>query len=127
MIPVKLITAAVTTDASGDFEIALTGALGRFLQYRYVPDATSALDTGADIDLVGDVTGIVLLNHDDIGTSAFTKAARQPTSDAAGAASLYAAAGEPVEDYIWVNGENLTFTVANGGNVLSGVFYFWFG
>lgn len=127
MIDMQMFTVPVTTDAAGDFSIKLQGARGRFVQYRYVPDATNPLATGADMDLTGDVTGVVLLNHDDIGTSAFTKAARQPTSDNAGAASLYAAAGEPVEDYIWVHGEALTFTVANGGDTLSGTFYFWFG
>ena len=120
-------TVSVTTDASGDASKTITGARGRLLQYRYVKPGANELATGADIDLVGAITGIVLIGQDDIGTSSFTKAPRQATHDTTGAASLYAAAGEPVEDYIWVHGEDLTFTVAQGGNAKSGTFYFWFG
>lgn len=124
---VQLITVSVTTDASGDFSATITPQGGRLLQYRYVPNGSSPLDTGTDIDLVGATTGVVLVNQDDIGTSAFTKAPRQATHDATGAASLYASGGEPVEGYIFTGGEPLSFTVANGGNALSGTFYFWFG
>jgi hypothetical protein len=122
----QVISIAITTSAGGAFSAALGRVKGRFLQYRYVPHGSSPLDTGADFDLVGARTGVILIDHSDIGTSAFTKVAKQPTSDVLGAASLYAGAGEPVEDYIWVN-EDLTFTVAQGGNVLQGTLHLWFG
>ena len=122
---IRMITAAVTTDASGDDSVALGHVTGRFLQLRYIPDGTNPLATGADLDVVGDTTGVVLVNHDNIGVSAFERRYRAPTHDEAGAASLYAAAGEPVEDYIVVD-ENLTLTIANGGNTDSGTFYLWF-
>lgn len=122
----SLHTVEVTTDASGDFSTVIRGVRGRFKQMRYVPDGTNPLDTGADLDVVGSKSGLVLVNQDNIGTSAYTIAPRQPTHDATGAASLYAAAGEPVEAEIYVHGEDLDFTIASGGDTLSGTFYFWF-
>jgi hypothetical protein len=123
----KLVTVEATTDSGGDFSTTLRGVSGAFMQARYIPDATTPLDTGADLDIVGATSGVVLVNHDNIGTSAFTKCYRQATHGVDGSASLYASGGEPVEDYIFVHGEDLTFTIANGGNTLSGVFYLWFG
>jgi hypothetical protein len=122
----QMITVPVTTDAGGDFETTLRGHWGAFLQARYIPDATNPLDTGTDVDLVGATTGLVLLDIATLGTSAATFAPRQATHGVDGSASLYAAAGEPVEDYVTVYGEDLTFTIANGGNTLSGTFYLWF-
>ena len=51
-----------------------------------------------------------------------TVAPRQPTHDAAGAASLYAAAGEPVEDYIYACGERIKIAIASGGTSKTGTF-----
>jgi len=124
---IELVTIAVTTTAGGAFSASIAAPHGRLLQYRYVPDGTSPLDTGADIDLVGATTGFVLINQDNIGTAAFQKLPRYATHDETGAASLYAAAGEPVEDKMAAGPEQLTFTVANGGATKLGTFYFWFG
>lgn len=121
----QLITVPVTTDASGDFSQQTPVLNGRLVQYRYVPDGSSPLDTGADLDIVGTTTGIVVANQDDIGTSAFTKAPRQATHGVDGSASLYASTGEPVEDVILIVGETLTLTIANGGNAKAGTFYLW--
>jgi hypothetical protein len=119
-------TVAVTTSAGGAFSTTISAPAGALMQYRYVPHASTPLDTGADIDLVGATTGFVYINQDNIGTSAFQKLPRYATHDETGTASLYAATGEPVEDEMVVGPEQLSFTVANGGNALSGTFYFWF-
>ena len=119
----QLITVPITTNAGGAFSATTPVVDGEIVQYRYVPDGTSPLDTGADLDIVGSVTGLVVSNQDNIGTSAFTKSPRTPTQDATGAASLYAAGGEPVEDRIFVTGESLTVTIAAGGNTLRGTVY----
>lgn len=126
MNTINLVTVAITTDASGDFS-APVQANGRLLQYRYVPDGSSPLDTGADLTISGATTGFAYVAQSNIGTSAFAKAPRQPVHDSAGAASLYAVAGEPVEDYMWIGGEQLTVTIAQGGNALSGTLYLWIG
>jgi len=47
---------------------------------------------------------------------------RQPIHSTAGVASLFAAAGEPVEDYIYAANERIKIIVDDGGNVTSGVF-----
>lgn len=127
MANVQMIAVAVLTSAGGAFSKVIQPGSGRLLQYRYVPDGSSPLDTGADLDVVGTTTGFVYVNQDNIGTSAFSKAPRMPTHDETGAASLYAAGGEPVEDLMAVGGESLTVTIANGGNTLRGTLYFWFG
>lgn len=123
----QLITVSVTTDASGDYSKVLQPRPGRLLQVRYVPDDSTPLDTGADIDLVGTTSGFIYINQDNIGTSAYSISPRVATHGVDGTASLYAAGGEPVEDFAYLGGESLTFTVANGGNVLSGTFFLWFG
>lgn len=123
---VTMIAVAITTDAAGAFSKTVSvGNGGALVQYRYVPDGSSPLDTGADLDVTGATSGYVYVNQDNIGTSAFAKAPRTATHDETGAASLYAAAGEPVESLMYVGGEPLTVAIANGGNTLSGTLYLW--
>lgn len=114
----------ILTSAAGAWSQTVQLRPGKFTQYRYVPDGTSPLDTGADLDIVGAQSGFVYVNQDNIGTSAFQKLPRYATADETGTASLYAAAGEPVEG-IMVVAEPITATIANGGNALKGVLYVW--
>jgi hypothetical protein len=123
---VQLVTVPVLTDGAGAFSASITAPGCRLLQYRYVPDGTAPLDTGADLDVVGAKTGFVYINQDNLGTSAFQKLPRHATHDETGAASLYAAAGEPVEDLMHVAHEALTVSIANGGAAKAGTLYFWF-
>jgi hypothetical protein len=120
---ISLVTIAIATDASGDFSENFQ-AQGKLLQYRYVP---GSLLTGADLTVVGATTGQSFINHSNAGTSNISRAPRQPTHDTTGAASLYAGSGEPVEDYIVAGGEQLTFTIAEGGVSKAGTLYMWFG
>lgn len=121
---IYLVTVPITTNSSGDFSATTPHVRGFVHQYRYVPDGTSPLDTGADLDIVGSVSGIVVANQDNIGTSSFTVAPRQPTHDTLGAALVYAENGEPVGDRIAIN-EPLTVTIAAGGDTKSGTLYLW--
>lgn len=114
----------ILTNASGAWSETISPRAGKFRQYRYVPDGTSPLDTGADLDVAGAQSAFVYINQDNIGTSAFQKLPRYATADETGAASLYAAAGEPVED-VMVVAEPLTATIAAGGNAKKGVLYIW--
>lgn len=120
-------TLAVTTDGSGDATVFTDVVRGWLHQIRYVPDGASPLATGADVDLTGEASGLVLWNEDDIGTSAIERAPRQPTHDVAGVASLFAGAGEPVEDRFAVADERLKLVVAQGGAAKSGTFHIWIG
>lgn len=124
---VTLHTFDITTDGSGGYSQAGAEIDGYFLQYRYVPDGSSPLATGADLDIAGTKTGFVYVNQDNIGTSAFSKCPRQATHDETGAASLYAGSGEPVEAPMAMAGESLTVTIANGGDTKSGTLYVWTG
>jgi hypothetical protein len=125
---VKRYSIPVTTSAGGAF----TGytdepVMGRVLQVSYVPDGTSPLDTGADLDITGEISGAVVANHDNIGTSAFTRAYRQAKHDVAGAALLYAAGGTAQVDDIYIANERLKLVIAAGGDTKSGTFYIFVG
>lgn len=112
------------TDASGDFTgYTAEPVFGLVHSIRYVPDGSSPLDTGADLDITGEDTGIVVADKDNIGTSAFTVMPRFATTDQALAASLYASGGEPVEDRIAIAGERMKLVIAQGGDTKTGVFH----
>lgn len=114
---------SVTTDASGDVTAYTTDPVNGYVHsIRYLP-GSAALDTGADVDITGEVTGIVVLNDDNIGTSAYTVMPRMATQDETNTASLYAAAGEPVEDRVAIAGERIKVVVASGGDTKSGAFH----
>jgi len=113
----------VVTDASGDFTGYTQGAVNGLIEhYQYTPDGANPLATGADLDITGDKTAIVVANQDNIGTSAFTKAVRQATHGVDGVAAVYAAGGSPVLDKIAIAGERLKLVIAAGGNAKSGIF-----
>lgn len=124
---VQLVTVAIATSSGGAFSTSVVPQAGLLLQYRYVPDDTSPLATGADLTIVGAESGFSYVNQANIGTSAFQKLPRHATSDEQGAASLYAGSGEPVEDKMAVGGEQLTVTIAQGGDTKAGTLYLWFG
>jgi len=52
---------------------------------------------------------------------------RAATSDVSGVASLYAAAGEPVEDLVPVCDEQIQLTITLGGATNVGEFHIWIG
>jgi len=118
---------AILTSAGGAFTGYTTVVQGRVLQYRYVPDGTTPLDTGADLDITGEESGIVVASQANIGTAAFSKAPRQATHGVDGTASLYAAAGLAVQDGVVVDGERLKVVIAQGGNAKSGTLHIWVG
>lgn len=118
---------AVTTNGSGAFTGYTAKVTGIVHQIRYVPDGSAPLDTGADVDITGEVTGTVLLDKDNIGTAAFNVAPRQPTHDTGLAASLYASGGEPVEAPIAMADERIKVVIASGGSAKAGTFHIWVG
>lgn len=125
MANVSLTTIVIVTDGSGDFTVDTTKLQGRFLQYRYVPDPSTPLSNMTDITVVGKKTGFTMLALVNIGTNAFQDAPRQDVSDDAGDLYLFATSKE-VPDHIYLD-EQLTVTIAEGGDTLSGTFYMWTG
>lgn len=125
---VKRHVVSVTTNASGDATAYSDElATGVVRQVRYIPDGSTPLATGADVTITGEASGVVVLNQTNIGTSAYTVTPRQATHDTAGAASLYAAGGEPVEDGVAVAQERLKLVVAQGGDTKIGQFHIYVG
>lgn len=116
----ELIQVDILTDASGDFTYDTGPVNGTIDWYRYVPGDLSA---NWDLTIAGKRSGVSIVANTTMAATAAQLAPRQPTSDAAGAASLYASGGEPVEDRIAVADEQLTVTVANGGATKSGTLF----
>jgi len=109
----------VTTDGSGDatvFSPELNGLLDRI---QYVKDDFA---DGVDFTITLESTGETLWAENDVNAAA-VRAPRQPVHSPAGAALLYADAGEPVSDLIAVNGR-AKIVIANGGAAKSGTFRF---
>lgn len=125
---IQLVTIPVTVSAGGAATVYSDGpVVGLVRQLRYVPDGSTPLDTGADVTITGETTGVAIATLTDIGTSAFTKGIRQASHDATGVAALYAAAGQPVDVEVALAQERIKLVVAQGGNAKSGTFYLWVG
>lgn len=117
-------TVTITTDTSGaatDYlpatgEPAISGLIS---QIRYVKDDYAS---GVDFTITAEATGETIWAQENVNASA-TVAPRQATHSTAGVASLYAAAGEPVEDKIALAGDRIKFVVASGGSEKGGTFH----
>lgn len=107
------------TDSSGDAEVYTPNVTGRLITIRYVK--TDFAD-GVDFTITAEATGETLWTDTDINASE-TVAPRQATHDTAGAASLFAAAGEPVEDHIYLANDRVKIVVASGGDTKTGTFH----
>lgn len=109
----------LTTDAAG----AATGytpvVTGRVLQVHYVK--TDFAD-GVDFAITSEATGQGVWTESNVNAAA-VKAPRQPTHDQVGAASLYAAGGEPVEAPITVVNDRVKILIAQGGDTKTGTFH----
>jgi hypothetical protein len=116
----------VVTSASGAFTGYSPVITGQIAQYRYVPSTNNMAST-ADLDIVGEVTGLIIADQDNIGLSAFTKAPRGPVHDVAGVGRAYSSAAplSVVTDIIRVANERLKLTIAQGGDTKNGKFYIW--
>lgn len=113
----------VTTDASGDATAFLPSESGKSLTGRIITIIYDKDDfaNGVDFDVTMEGTGETVWDEDDVNASK-TVAPRQATHDTAGAAALYADAGEAVNDYIVAANDRVKIVVASGGNAKSGTF-----
>lgn len=118
----------VVCDASGNFSGKSFPVNGRILQVRYTPDSITPLATGADLAISGNESGVNVLTQANIGTVAFTSVPGQPVNNASdGSPALFASGGNPLLDYVFVAGERLLLTIAQGGNLGAGRFDIWVG
>src|SRR6185436_13795262 len=117
----------LTVNASGAATVYTSKVVsGPVLQLRYIPDATTPLDTGADLTITGEDTGIAIATLSNIGTSAFTKLPRQATHGITGTALVYAST-DPVAEPPYVAGERIKCVVAQGGVSLTGTLHLLIG
>lgn len=115
--------AVVVTTAADGSGVGYTPVInGRIQSVRYVKAVSGGFSDGVDVDVTGDVTGIVLWDEDNVNASA-TRAPRQATHSTAGVAALYAGGGAAVLDHVWIAGERVKIAVANGGDTKTGTFY----
>lgn len=120
---IQVIKVAISTDGSGDFTDVTQHAFGKLLQmYLDVGDIAASFG----LTITGLRTGMPVIAATGIAQADALWAPRQATHDKALAASLFAAAGEPVEDYFYLN-EALTVTVASGGANKAGTLYLFVG
>lgn len=118
---VRRLSVTVTTAADGSATAySEPFAHGRLSQIRYIK--TDFAD-GVDFTITAEATGETLWQEDNVNASA-TRAPRQATHSTAGAAALYAGAGEAVNDMIAMANDRIKIVVASGGNTKTGVFHF---
>ena len=109
----------VTTAADGSATAYSPVVTGRLSQIRYVK--TDYTD-GVDFTITSDETGETLWTELNVNASA-TRAPRQATHGTDGVASLYAAAGLPVQAPIALAKAQVKIVIAAGGNAKTGVFH----
>lgn len=113
-------TISLTTDSGGAVTAYTLGPVnGSIVSIQYVK--TDFAD-GVDFTVTGETTGLAIWTGTNVNAST-TVAPRQATHDTSGVASLYAAAGEPVEDRIAVVDERIKVAVASGGDTKTGTLY----
>jgi hypothetical protein len=109
---------AVTTIADGSATVYSPVITGKIANIIYVK--TDFAD-GVDFTITLEATGQTLWADTNINASEVV-APRQATHDTAGAASLYAAGGEPVEDDIVCENDRVKIVIAQGGDKKTGTF-----
>lgn len=106
----------ITTAADGSATKTVGKIIGRILQIHY----DGGFANSANISIVTATNGQNVWVETGIANSAAVRAPRQPIHAQDGTALLYASAGEPISDFIYVDNEDLTITIASGGNAQTG-------
>ena len=106
----------LTTDSSGDATGYTPVVSGRISAVIY--SKTDFAD-GVDFTITSDITLQTIWTESNVNASK-TVQPQQATHSTAGVASLYAAAGEPVEASVVVANERVKIVVAQGGDTKTG-------
>ena len=109
----------VTTAADGSATAYTPNVTGFVSQIRY---AKTDFTDGVDFTITAEATGETIWTELNVNASK-TVAPRQATHDTAGLASLYAAAGEPVEAPIALANDRVKIVIAAGGATKTGTFH----
>lgn len=110
---------AVTTAADGSATAYSPVVTGKLSQIRYVK--TDFAD-GSTFTITAEATGETLWSEAAVNASA-TRAPRQATHSAAGAAALYAGGGAAVNDKIALANDRVKIVIASGGDTKAGTFH----
>lgn len=113
-------TEVVTTAADGSASVNTLALHGRCIKVIYVKGDYAS---GVDFSITTNETSQTLWAEDDVNASTF-RCPRDPTHGSDGSASLYAAAGEPVEDHIRICQESVVIVITDGGDTKTGSFTF---
>ncbi len=105
----------IVTAADGSATVYSDAVTGLLSQIRYVKPQSGGFADGSTITVTLESTGEAVWSESNVNASA-TRAPRQPTHSAAGAAALYAAAGTAVNEKIAVANDRFKIVIANGGN-----------
>ena len=116
----------ITTAADGTASGYTPPVNGRILQIQYVKDDTTPYDNMVDFTIIAEDSATPILSKSD-NTASTLFVPRQATQSTAGVAALYAAAGTAVNDYVFIAGERVKITLAQGGNAKIGRFIVWVG
>ena len=111
-------TVALTTISAGTVTGYTPVITGRIKTIIYTKDDFAV---GVDFTITVEGTGEGVWTEANVDAST-VRAPRQPTHSQVGVASLYAAAGEPVEDHIVVANDRIKIVIAQGGDTKSGTF-----
>lgn len=111
-------TVSVTTIADGSATAYSEVVTGQVVNVIY---RKTDFDNGVDFTITTEDTLQNLWVDTNVNASE-TVSPMQPTHASDGSASLYAAAGEPVERPIYAVNERIKIVIAQGGNVKSGTF-----
>lgn len=117
-------TVSLTTDSSGDVTAYTRTTRGTVLAVRYVPDGSTPLDTGADVTITDNVTGLQVLAVTNMGLSSRDFWPRAFTMTTTGTVALYAGGGTNVLDLVPV-ANAIKVVVAQGGATKSGTLYIY--
>ncbi len=114
-------TISIVTSAGGAYTADVFPINGLLMRISYKPDASTPLDTGADLVITESASGIAIYTQANLGTAAFTKLPRAPI-----ASSVDGADSTTVFDYIPIV-DKITVSITNGGSVKSGKLFIVFG
>lgn len=118
----KRFKVTLTTAADGTVTGYTPRTSGKIHQIEYVKDGVNGFANGVDFTVTGEATGVGIWAESDVNASA-VRSPRLATHTPAGAASLYAAGGTPVQDKIGLANDRVKIAVAQGGNAKVGTFH----
>ncbi len=119
---IQRLTVPVTTAADGSATVFSDRATGKITTIRYVKDGTNGFADGSTMTVTAEATGESIWTESNVNASA-TRAPRQATHSAAGAAALYASGGVGVNDKIAIANDRVKIVITSGGNAKTGTFF----